>query len=516
MGVLLPRLPKLMLLGVILLYPCVSPRASSQTSYWPARHWRTAQPESQGVDSGLLTAAIDQVMGQRLGVHSLLVIRHGYAILHADFYPYNSDTPHDLASVTKSITSALAGIAVGRGLLRMDQPLLSFFPDERPAKPDPRALRITVGDVVHMESGFDCGYLPGEQELERMKPAPDYVRFALSLPQRYDPGTHASYCSPEYHLLGSLVAAAAHQPELEFASRNLFGPLGIRTVIWAADAQGRSHGWGDSHLFPEDVAKIGYLYLHGGQWGGRQIVPRDWVAASIVPPPGGSGDRGGLGYLWHVVRLPQGTQFGGSGRGGQSLIVWPDLDAVVVIFAGGNPGQIAAAIRQAIQSDRPLAPNPEAYRRMLARAAQAAQEPQPEPASEMPALAAGISGVVYDFPVNPSRLAALSLEFPAPGEARVMVKYQGENLTLPVGLDGCYRRGPYGPFHLLAGAMGKWTSPNEFLLDLNFIANINHYTLRLRFEGDRLEMTADEASGLIRKGHVTGTRRAAAASRSPA
>jgi hypothetical protein len=88
-----------------------------------------------------------------------------------------------------------------------------------------------------------------------------------------------------------------------------------------------------------------------------------------------------------------------------------------------------------------------------------------------------------------------------------MVKYQGENLTFPVGLDGRYRRGSYGPFHLLAGAMGKWTSPNEFLLDLNLIANINHYTLRLRFERDHLEMTADEASGLIRDGRVTGTRR---------
>jgi hypothetical protein len=124
----------------------------------------------------------------------------------------------------------------------------------------------------------------------------------------------------------------------------------------------------------------------------------------------------------------------------------------------------------------------------------------------VPALAAGISGVVYDFPVNASRLDALSLEFRAPGEARVLVKYQGEDLTFPVGLDGRYRRGPYGPFYLLAGAMGKWNSPNEFLLDLNLIANINHYTLRPRFEGDHLEMAADEASGLIRGGRVTGAR----------
>ena len=210
---------------------------------------------------------------QRLGVHSLLVIRHGYAVLHADFYPYNSDTPNDLASVTKGITSALTGIGVGKGLVRLDQPLLSFFPAERPANPDPRAQRITVGDVVHMESGLDCGYAPGERELELMKRSPDFVRFALSLPMRYDPGTHASYCSPEYHLLGSLVAVASHQSELDFARRNLFGPLGIGTVVWASDAQGRSHGWDERHLFPEDAARIDYLYLHGGEWEGARSYP---------------------------------------------------------------------------------------------------------------------------------------------------------------------------------------------------------------------------------------------------
>jgi CubicO group peptidase (beta-lactamase class C family) len=497
-----------MLLGATLLYPAGSPGASSQAGYWPAQHWRTAQPESQGVDSQLLTDAIDEAIEQRLGIHSLLVIRHGYAVLNVDFYPYISDTPHDMASVTKSITSALAGIAVGRGLIRMNQPLLSFFPADSPANPDPRERRITVADVVHMESGLDCGYAPGERELEMMKRSPDFVRYTLSLPMLYDPGTHASYCSPGYHLLGSLVAAAAHRTELDFARRSLFGPLGIHTVVWASDAQGRTHGWGDSHFLPEDVAKIGYLYLHGGQWGGRQVVPRDWVAASLVPTPGGT-DPGGLGYAWNAGKTPEGFQYGGNGRGGQTLIVWPDLDAVVVILAGGNEGRLAGAIRQAIQSDRPLAPNPEAYRRMLARAAQAALEPQSQPAPELPALAAGISGVVYDFPVNASRLGALSLEFRPSGETRVMVKYQGEDLTFPVGLDGRYRRGPYGPFHLLAGAMGKWTSPNEFLLDLNFIANINHYTLRLRFEGDHLEMTANEASGLIRDGRITGTRRPA-------
>ena len=75
-------------------------------------------------------------------------------------------------------------------------------------------------------------------------------------------------------------------------------------------------------------------------------------------------------------------------------------------------------------------------------------------------------------------------------------------------MDGRYSLAPCGPFGLLGGAMGRWLSPSEFMLDLNFIANINHYSLRLRFDGDRVEMNADETSGLVRDGHIAGTRRA--------
>jgi CubicO group peptidase (beta-lactamase class C family) len=486
------------ILGVIL---------NAATTYWPGQRWRTAQPESQGLDSQVLASAIDQVLQKHLGVHSLLVLRHGYVVLDAYFYPYNSGTPHDVASVTKSITSALTGIAVDRGLIKTDQLLLSFFPKERPANPDEQKQRITIGNVLRMESGLDCGYAPGELELEQMKRSANWVQFALALPMKYPPGTHSSYCSPGYHLLGSVIATAAHQSELEFGRKFLFGPLGIREGPWTDDPQGRTHGWGDSHFYPQDLAKIGYLYLHGGQWNGKQVVASDWVATSTIPATGETGGPGALGYEWHASNGPNGRQFGGSGRGGQSLIVWPELDMIVVITGGGNTGQIATVVRQAVKSEAALPINPEAYKQLQARAADAAREPAVGPMSQLPAIAASISGVQYEFPVNSSRLDSLSLTFRDPGEARLQVKYLGQELSFPVGLDGRYRLGPNGPLHLLAGAMGKWTSGNEFLLDLNFIANINHYTLNIRFAGDQIEVQANEASGLIRNGRITGTRK---------
>jgi CubicO group peptidase (beta-lactamase class C family) len=484
---------------------CVGLQA--QQPYYPGAQWRTATPESQGIDSTTLTDALDQVTEKGLGVHSLLVIRHGYVVADAYFYPYAGSAPHDLASVTKTITSTLTGVAVGRGLVRLDDKLLPFFPREAPADPAPAKQRITVGDLVRMESGLDCGYAAGEQELEQMKRSPDWVGFALALPMKYDPGTHSSYCSPGYHLLGSALAAAARQTERDFAMHALFEPLGIHEVVWAADPQGRSHGWGDCHLFPADLARIGYLFLHDGEWNGHQIVPRDWVAHSIAPPAAPRGEVGGMGYEWNASNGPSGRQYGGIGRGGQSLIVWPDLDMVVVSMAGGNNGQVMQGVRQAVKAETALAANPEAVRRLHKRIAAVALPPVPNLATALPALGRSISGSVYEFPVNPSRLDSLSLDFENPTQAHVTVKYYGEPLTFGVGLDGIYRLSRAGPMGLPGGARGKWTSDHEFLLDLNFVANINHYTLAIAFEGDRIEVAADETSGLIRKGHLIGTRK---------
>jgi CubicO group peptidase (beta-lactamase class C family) len=483
--------------------PAMCLTLGGQTStYWPSQKWRTAPPESVGIASDALATVIDQAIEKHLGVHSLLVIRHGYAVVDATFYPYDGVTPHDLASVTKTVTSVLTGVAVAQKLIRLDQPLLPLFPNESPAKADPQKQKITVGDLLRMESGLDCGYEPGERELEQMKRSPNWVQFALSLPMKYDPAAHSAYCSPGYHLLGSAISAAAHVSEAEFAKKYLFDPLGIRGVVWAADPQGRSHGWGDSHFLPQDLAKIGDLYLHGGDWDGKQVVPADWVAMSTAPPTGARGEHGGMGYEWNVTN----GQYGGTGRGGQSLIVWSDLDMVVVSMAGGNAGQIAQLVRQAVKSDRALAPNALAYAHLNERVAYAKKPPAPTALSALPSMAASISGAVYEFPVNSSRLDSLSLTFGKSGEARVDVKYYGQPLSFPIGLDGAYRLGPNGPFHMPAGATGKWIGDNEFLLDVNFVANINHYALDIRFDKDQIEVTANEASGLIRNGLLVGKR----------
>jgi hypothetical protein len=121
-------------------------------------------------------------------------------------------------------------------------------------------------------------------------------------------------------------------------------------------------------------------------------------------------------------------------------------------------------------------------------------------------MARNISGIQYEFPRNPSRLDALQFTFHGDQEAQLNVTYLGVKFAFPVGLDGVYRLGPHGPLGLLAGATGRWTSDTDFLLDLNFISNINHYTAALHFGTDQMEAIINESSGLARNVKVTGKR----------
>jgi hypothetical protein len=198
-------------------------------------------------------------------------------------------------------------------------------------------------------------------------------------------------------------------------------------------------------------------------------------------------------------------EFGGNGRGGQRVAVWPEKDMIVVITGAGYPAaEVMPAIAKSIRADKPLPANAEGVKQMRAMVAQAAVVPAPTATTDLPAMAKTVSGVAYEFPRNASRIDGLQLTFAGRSEAKLTVKYLGTNLNFPVGLDGVYRLGPYGPLNLLAGATGHWTSDTDFALDLNFISNINHYTLAIHFGGDQMLVDVSESSGLIRNGHLTG------------
>ena len=474
----------------------------------PTDGWKESRPERQGVDSAALADAVEHIVKKGLPIHSMLVVRHGAIVLDTYFYPYEPTVPHDVASVTKSVTSILTGIAIDQGYLKsVKEPVVEILTAGGDAIDDARKRRMTVETLLTMTSGMACGAAvahTAETELEAMRHSPDWIRYALNLPMRSEPGSQFAYCSVNNHLLSAAITAKTGESLESFARQNLFGPLGIRELVWPADPQGLSHGWGDLHLYPRDMAKLGYLYLHGGRWGERRIVSEHWVQSSVESHVAVR-EGVGYGYSWwiNVAREPHIPE--AEGRGGQRISIVPDKDAVVVFTSGGaDTDEVAPYLLRALNSDVPLAPNPAASRRLDQALKLARLSPKALPLRKLPETARRISGRRYKFDSNALGLESLSLVFDRPDAAQVTLKIGQEDWSGQVGLDGVYRFSPNGHRHLPMAVSGKWRSDTEFLLDLNLFPNITRILFAIRFVGNRAEIDATDLTGSFLGLHLSG------------
>ncbi len=210
---------------------------------------------------------------------------------------------------------------------------------------------------------------------------------------------------------------------------------------------------------------------------------------------------------WWLANVSALKSSEGNGRGGQRVMVWAEKDMIVVITGGGYPAnEVGPVIVKAIRSDKPLPENPDGLRELKAKVAEAAKPPAPTPGGTLPAMARNVSGIKYEFPRNSSRLDALEFTFTGDQQAQLNVTYLGTKLAFPLASTASTASAPTDPLGLLAGATGRWTSDTDFLLDLNFISNINHYTAAIHFETDQIQATINESSGLARNVKVTAKR----------
>ena len=492
-------LAALVILAVVI-YPRL--RISQEVAappYWPTQGWQSVTPEGQGFDSAKLANALLTIREKNIRVHSLLLIRNGYAFVDATFYPYDGTAAHDVASVTKSVMTTLIGIAADQGKLQLDQPMVSFFPDRPIANRDARKERITVRHLTNMSSGLDCTLERDEATLKEMWVAADWVQFVLDRPVRWEPGTQFVYCSPGSHLLSAVLQRVTGMTALEFARQNLFEPLGIRDVIWPADPQGVTRGWGDIRLLPSDMAKIGFLWRNRGVWDGRQIVSSGWVASSVKPHIStGEGEHYGYGW-WVDTANEQGefSSYRADGRGGQYIIVVPSLNLIIVTTGGGfDFDEIAPLLVQAIgDMSKPLPANPDGVAALEAAVTAVAQAPQPRPVPPLPKTARVVSGQTFVFGPNPAGMKAARFEFndSATATMRITFAENRQPQAWPVGLDGVYRmsKGEYGAPQ---GLRGYWADAQTFVLEYAGITNNDHIMFRMRFAGDRVVVEAQETA----------------------
>ena len=279
-------------------------------------------------------------------VHSVLLYQNGKLVMEEYFYGYSEQRPHQLRSATKSVVSALAGIAIDQGALSgVNQRVLPQMSYSSYANPDPRKTAITLGDFLSMSSGLDCNdhssNSPGRETV--LDDSPDWVKATLDLPMINAPGSKGFYCSGGVAVVGRMTEIAVHMKLPEFAQANLFQPLGIvRTSwVWNYDLTNADKEYSQIHLTSRDMLKLGILFAQDGRWHGRQVISSAWVRASLAEQS--HVDNVSYGYFWWrpwlSVETPNGFKqvdvIAAQGNGGQKIYIVPQYNLVAVFTGGG-------------------------------------------------------------------------------------------------------------------------------------------------------------------------------------
>ncbi|OJY74427.1 serine hydrolase [Rhizobium sp. 60-20] len=482
---------------------------ATDNSPWPTKEWLTSTPEEQGMDSSALAKLV--AYGADHNFDSLLVVRHGRIVTEAYYAPYTADIPHEIFSSTKAVTGTLLGMVYTDGVLdRLDHPVLDFFPDRRVANMDDRKKALTVKDLLNMTSGFDWdqGYEGGPQQTMRdMDRSSNWVQFVLDRPMAHPPGEVYNYSNGDADLVSAIITRLTGKPAEDYARQRLFAPLGIADWYWNRDPQGLTIGYGMLFLLPRDMAKIGYLYLHHGEWEGKQLLPTGW--ADILNHPlvnmhaSYDPNQSYSNFFWV---FPDKHAYMATGKDGQLIAVFPDLDIVAVTTATKYVKYRALidGVSSAVKSQAPLPPNPNAAAQ-LANAISDATVEKSAPVGPVSEIATTISGKTYRFSENQLGLKSLTLFL---ADARPHVEYElyldyptGSSFTsdMPIGLDGFYRKGlpalsgPY-PGHIPA-VRGTWSNVQTFVIDTRDIGSGTQIKYRLSFDGRKLNIRRIDEEG---------------------
>jgi CubicO group peptidase (beta-lactamase class C family) len=477
---------------------------SSPETPWPTKAWQVSTPEKQGMDSAGLARLIEAVGSYKQD--SLMIIRHGNIVADAYYAPYVAGISHDLRSVTKSIVSTLTAIELQHGLLdSVDHPVLDLFSDKNIANVDDNKRAMTVQSLLDMTSGIDWkekAYTPDETVM-RMYESPDRTEFVLSQPMSNPPGTKFYYNSGNPYVLSALITRKTGQSAFEFAKQELFGPLGITSARWGrVDAQGVSDGEAGLSLAPQDMARIGYLYLHDGNWDGKQIIPSSWVDRA---KQGGISATSGFHYANLWWSLPEKGAYMARGRHSQLILVLPKLDIVAVMTGIMPDGEFYSTSRliddisSSVKSETPLPADPIATALLAASIRQAATE-RPSAVGGTPELAKAISGKTFRLDANVLRVKTFSLNFFDTDSSWVITTDTGkpdrpaERFSGLMGLDGIFRKSPPATYGINA-AKGRWLNEHTFAVERRILGHSETQTWTLTFDGNQVRVAFENTDG---------------------
>lgn len=503
---------------------------------WPTQGWPRATAEAQGMSSEKLLAMAQYAAelaasDPEFFLDSFTVIRNGHIVAEIYANPnYPQDSLHVLHSATKSIVSALIGIAIERGLIEsVDVRLVDIFAGRDIANLDPDKEALTVRNLLSMQTGLHSrdSHLYGYEGLFALQQSEDWLQFALDLPMSAAPGTRFDYSNISTFLLGAILAEVTAGDVLSFARETLFDPLGIKDVRWEKTRDGLPIAWARMWMKPNDLAKIGLLYLQKGRWDGQQVIPRAWVETSVSPYayPKNSVDilnpdmtrdhlasggnliaqrflrpfADGYGYQWW---LDGAGNYLALGTNGQYLIVSPATNVIVVATAKSKGlAQFTPAklfydfVLPAVQADTPLPHNPEAQAALAAFASPPERASTPVLPVTTPEIALSATGKTFATEPNPNKTDNLHFEFDrTAGEVKVSFSArEGIEYRFETSLDGRARltENETGTYV----AKGRWSLPDTLVIEVEMVGYSTRDLWEFRFEKDLIRVTEHSITG---------------------
>jgi len=321
--------------------------------------WEVSSLSEAGMDVSAIEEIAENIINdQYKGIHSMLIVWNGLLVFEEYFKGYDSDDLQHIFSITKSVSSSLIGIAIDKGFLQgVEDSVLSFFPQHNIT--DLRKKKLQLKHILTLTTGFEWDektypYTDPRNSEYQMFQTDDWMEFVLQRPLCHDPGELYNYNTGSVHLLSAVFKVSTGLLANEFAEQYLFEPLGITDYFWNTDKQGfpctgATHG--GLKMKARDVAKYGFLYLNDGKWNNTQVIPEYWIEESVIPRID-IDETVKYGYLWRIshfnINGNKVDYYLSVGFGGQTIIIVPDLDLMIVFLCWNDSNDADIQIPTAI------------------------------------------------------------------------------------------------------------------------------------------------------------------------
>lgn len=386
-----------------------------------------------------------------------MLLRNGKVVAEGSWEPYRKEDPHTLFSVSKSFTSAAIGMAIEEGLLKLEDQVISFFPEKLPENPSENLKAMRIRDLLTMTSGHDDDTI---MKLFNNKEK-GMTEVFLALPVAFKPGTHFQYNTGATYMLSAILQKATGQSLYDYLKPRLFDPLGFKNSRWQVSPEGVNFGGLGLFATIEDLTKFGQLYLQNGVWNGKQLVPEDWVRESTSRQvlngsnPDANGEQG-YGYQFWRNRN---VGYRADGAFGQTCFVLPEHNMVLAVTGGSaDPDKIVNQVWEYLLpalSSKAVPEDSRSFQKLQNRISDL--KVTPLKGKKPPAYVKKLSGKVFDMEDNELGLQTLSFDFKS-GNSFILLKTTEGDFEIPFVYEK-WKRAETGFMRLYAVILNRDSTP---------------------------------------------------------